>query len=83
MHHLTVRNVPNDLAKALDREKRRRGASLNQTILDLLRQSLGVGTGFPKSNGLAALAGDWSEPELREFEACIAVTEQIEEDLWR
>lgn len=83
MHHLTVRNVPSDLAKALDREKRRRGASLNQTILDLLRQSLGVGTGSPKSNGLAALAGDWSESDLREFEACIAITEQIDEDLWR
>ncbi len=83
MRHLTVRNVPADLGRALDREKRRRGSSLNQTILDLLRQSLGVGTGLPKSNGLSALAGDWSESDRREFEASIAITEQIDEDLWR
>jgi plasmid stability protein len=83
MKHLTVRNVPEDLGRALEREKRRRGTSLNQTVLDLLRQALGVGTGSPKSNGLAALAGGWAAAERRTFEASIADTEQIDEDLWR
>jgi plasmid stability protein len=39
--HLTVRNLPDELAAALESEKRRRGTSLNQTVVDLLRQSLG------------------------------------------
>jgi len=72
VRHLTVRNVPLDLARALDRERRRRGNSLNQTVLDLLRESLGVGSGFAKGNGLARLAGAWTESDLREFEASIA-----------
>jgi plasmid stability protein len=83
MRHLTVRNVPGDLAGALEREKRRRGTSLNQTVLDLLRQALGAGTGSPKSNGLAALAGDWTAAECRTFEASIAVMERIDRGLWR
>ena len=83
MHHLTVRNVPSDLAAALDAEKHRRQGSLNQTVIELLRQSLGVGGSRKRSNGLARLAGTWTEEEHRRFEAAIAMTEQIDEELWR
>ena len=83
MRHLTVRNVPDDLGRALDREKRRRGTSLNQTILDLLRDALGVETGRARSNGLAKLAGSWSEEYRKRFEDSLAVAEQVDEDLWR
>lgn len=38
---LTVRGVTTELGRALNDEKRRRGTSLNQTVLDLLGQSLG------------------------------------------
>lgn len=81
MKTLTVRDVPPDLAEALEREKRRRGESLNRTVLELLGQGLGVGT--TRSNGLARLAGDWSEEELREFEEAVAPFERIDEELWR
>ena len=54
--HLTVRNVSPELARALQEEKQRRGESLNQVVLDLLSQGLGVGAGRRRSNGLAELA---------------------------
>ena len=38
MTALTIRNLLPALADALDREKRRRGRSLNQTVIDLLGQ---------------------------------------------
>lgn len=83
MHHLTVRNIPPDLALALENEKHRRRQSLNQTIIDLLRQTLGVGARRKRSNGLARLAGTWTEEEHEQFEATVAVAEQIDEELWR
>jgi plasmid stability protein len=83
MQHLTVRNIPSDLASALKAEKARRRSSLNQTIIDLLRDSLGVGTGQPRSNGLEKLAGGWTQEEFEQFEKAVAVTEQIDEELWR
>lgn len=82
MKHLTVRDVPPDVARALEREKERRGKSLNQTVVDLLRQSLGVG-GVRRSNGLGEQAGTWTEEDLDEFEAAIAEAEQLDEELWR
>jgi plasmid stability protein len=83
MRYLTVRNLPSDLARALEREKRRRGTSLNQTLLDLLRQSLGLTPGGRRSTGLAALAGTWDAAEEARFEAAIAPTEQVDVELWQ
>ena len=39
---MTIRNVPKELTAALEREQRRRGTSMDQTVIDLLREGLGV-----------------------------------------
>jgi plasmid stability protein len=82
MRHLTIRNIPEEVSAALEREKVRRQESLNQTIIELLRDSLGVTRG-ERRNGLAALAGTWTEEEHARFEQAVAVNEQIDEELWR
>jgi hypothetical protein len=83
MKHLTIRSVSPELAEALEQEKLSRGTSLNRTVLDLLERALGVGAGRPRSNGLAAGAGTWSEEEFERFEEATAAHEQIDEELWR
>ena len=81
MKTITIRNVPPTVADALEREKRRRGESLNQTVIELLSQGLGVGTA--RSNGLAAGAGTWSEDDFRRFEEAVAPFEEVDSELWR
>lgn len=81
--HLTVRGLPPEIARALDVERRRRGTSLNQTVIDLLARSLGVGEGETRSNGLRELAGTWSAEDQARFEEATAFSEQIDEELWR
>lgn len=83
MKNLTVRNVDPELARALERERRRSGNSLNQTVLELLRQALGVSREAPFSNGLRKLAGVWTDAEHEAFEAARQGFEEIDEDLWR
>jgi hypothetical protein len=78
---LTVRNVPTDIAAALAQEQRRRGTSLNQTIIDLLREGLGVSC-F-RSNGLARLAGTWARREEREFLRRVQTFKEIDPGLWQ
>jgi plasmid stability protein len=77
---LTIRNLPPGLAEALEREKRRRGKSLNQTVIDLLGQ--GLGAQGVRSNGLGRLAGGWSKEEFRDFERATAQFEAVDEELW-
>ena len=83
MKVLTIRGVPKRLADALEREKRRRGRSLNQTVLEVLGERLGVGDKGPRRNGLASLAGTWSCDDFESFRDATASTERIDEELWR
>jgi plasmid stability protein len=82
MKTLTIRNVPRRLAAALERERRRSGASLNRTVLDLLSRGLGV-EDTPRRNGLAGLAGSWTEEEHQAFEAAVAPFGVIDDEVWR
>jgi len=68
------------LAEALEHEKRRRGKSLNQTVIDLLGQ--GLGAEGVRSNGLGRLAGGWSEDDFRSFERATAQFEVVDEEHW-
>jgi len=78
MKHLTIRDVPQDLARALEKEKRRRGQSLNETVKQLLRRSLSLEVRGPYSNGLARLAGSWTEEDLVGFEKETAGFEAVD-----
>lgn len=81
--HLTVRNLPAQLATELVRERHRRGASMNQTVIDLLSASLGLEKSQTRSNGLSKLAGGWSAKDLREFEEATADFEHVDDELWK
>ena len=83
MRHLTIRNLPANLAAALEKEKQRRGKSLNKTVIQLLGQSLNLQPGGRRTNGLAHLAGTWTAEEYRGFAEAIEATRQIDEELWR
>lgn len=81
--YLTVRNVPEDIARELDHERKRHGVSLNQAVVDTLRKGLGLGQPR-RSNGLAALANKWNRREFEAFERGVhEIAETIDEDIWR
>ena len=83
MKQITVRSVDEALSKALVAEARRRRSSLNQTVLELLAQGLGLSRAAPFDNGLGTLAGTWTDDEAEEFEASMAPFEEVDEELWR
>lgn len=83
MRHLTVRNLPEALARQLDVERRRRGTSLNQTVIDLLAQATGVTRQAVPDNGLGRLAGTWSDADLAEFDQATAAFETVDPEMWR
>ncbi len=82
MKTLTIRNVPPRLAEALDRERRRRDASLNQTVLDVLGRGLGVSDEGGYSNGLGKLAGGWTDEDFRRFEEAVKPLETVDPEMW-
>ena len=83
MKIMTVRNVPIELAQALHKEQRKRGTSLNRTVLALLRNALRVPNQAVRSNALRQLAGAWSEAEYRRFEQAVAPLGEVDEVMWQ
>ena len=83
MKTMTIRNIPAELAQALDKERRKRGTSLNRTVLSLLRNALGVPNQAVRSNDLRQLAGTWSEAEHKQFEQAVAPLGEVAEAMWR
>jgi plasmid stability protein len=83
MNFLTIRGIPDDLAKALKEEKSRRGKSINQTVIELLRQALNLEWMSKSGNGLEKLAGNWDQKEFENFERATAVFERTDEEQWR
>lgn len=83
MRHLTIRQIPPELGRALEREVRRRGQSLNQTVKELLERALGLAPDARYDNGLGRLAGTWSDAEAAEFERATELFERIDEEAWR
>ena len=82
MKQLTIRKVSSELDRALGAESRLKGQSINQTVLDLLSQALGVDLKGGFDNGLGKLAGTWAEDEFLEFERETALFEELDRELW-
>ena len=55
---------------------------MNQVVLELLRQALGVDAQVRRSNGLAKLAGTWTARELTEFDRNIEMFGRIDPEEW-
>jgi len=81
--HLSIRNLPSDVARALERERKRRGTSLNATVVELLRVAVGSGPGAPFDNGLGKHAGGWTAKDHEEFERNTRVFDRIDEEKWK
>ncbi|MFP4086361.1 MAG: hypothetical protein ACLFUL_06165 [Desulfobacteraceae bacterium] len=81
MKQLTIRKASSELDRAITAKSRLKGQSINQTVLDLLHQALGLGLKDCFDNRLGQQAGTWSEDEFREFERNTQLFEKIDPEL--
>ena len=73
----TIRGIPKDLEHALRERARKSGESLNQTVIRLLREAVGLNPPRKKRD-LSALAGTWSREEADEFDRQVRWFEEKE-----
>lgn len=83
MNQLTLRNIPDDLERAIRDSSKKSGQSINKTVLDILRKGIGLPDEGNKHRDLSFVSGTWSQKEFEEFENNIKVCEQIDEDIWK
>jgi hypothetical protein len=84
MKTLTIRGIGDQLAKALKERSKIQQESMNQTVVKLLKEGVGLSGKaiFPKYNDLDALAGTWSAEEEAAFFNTIKFFEDIDKEIW-
>lgn len=75
---LTIRGVPENVAKRLKQLSTDRGQSLNATVLEILEQSVDVNQ---RRSHLERYA-TWTDQDLEEFNAVLASQRVIDDELW-
>lgn len=79
LRQLTIRNVPDEVGKRLDRLSRDRGESLNTVVVGILADSVGVDARRARLERYAT----WTEDDAAAFDAALASQRAIDADLWR
>lgn len=85
MKQLTIRGVDENLHKTLQNKANQQGLSMNQYVLRLIKESVGLAARSSLEQeffDLDSLAGTWSEAEYAEFIRTLDEQRQPDKDLW-
>lgn len=84
MKTFSLRGIDGELEDALKKEARRTGTSINKTLINLIRESIGLAKKKRTRvyHDLDELAGTWSEKDEQEFKKKTQVFNRIDKELW-
>jgi hypothetical protein len=77
----TIRDIPDNLDKALRQSARQQGKSLNEVAIETLARGAGITGDLGRQRDLADIAGTWRKDPA--FESALAAQDTIDEDMWR
>jgi hypothetical protein len=82
---ISLRGIDEELAENLKRTAKERGGSINKTVLEILRNSLGLNsrTRGRVFHDLDDLAGTWSDTDWQQFKKATKFFDTIDKDLWK
>lgn len=86
---ITIRNMPRELEQRIETMAREEGASLAQTVIQLLLRATGLKPADPtgsrprRHHDLDELAGTWSEDEAAAFERALDAQRRVDPEIWR
>ena len=85
MKPITLRKLPDALARLIRRRAETEGISLNRAVIAVLQERLGGDrpSAEPRHHELDALAGAWSDTEAQAFDRALAAQRAIEPELWK
>jgi len=83
---VTLRKIPPELVRVIERRSRQTGKSLNRTILEALEESL-LNRSKKKErrlyHDLDWMVGSWTKEEADEFDGALAEQRTIDPEIWK
>ncbi len=89
MKQMAFRGIDAALEERLRAEAQKKGASLNRTVIELLKKAVGIATpaagqGKPvEFHDLDDLIGKWTKKEARDFDKILSEQRRIDPDIWK
>ena len=87
MKQITIRRIPDEVKKTVQKEAAQKGVSLNKAIISLLERAMGSKAPEKKKrvlyNDLDHLAGLWSREEAAEFDKNLKAQRNVDAELWK
>lgn len=86
MKQITVRGIPAEVQKKLQKEAERKGVSLNKALISLLEEAAGTkrpGSRAVQYTDLDHLAGLWSREEAASFDNVLKKQRKVDAALWK
>ena len=87
MKQITLRDIPPEVKKTVQREAERKGLSLNKAFISLLEQAVGGKASGKKKrvlyHDLDHLAGLWSREEAAAFDKNLKAQRKVDTELWK
>lgn len=77
----TIRNIPPAIDRQLRERAGKKGKSLNETVLDTIREGLGISENIPLYDDMDDLVGTWKNDEV--FERVMDEQDTVDPELWR
>ena len=77
----TIRDIPENLDKALRQTARQQGKSLNEVASETLARGAGITGERGLQRDLADIAGSWRKDPA--FDSALAAQDAIDEEMWR
>ncbi len=79
MKQLTIRNLPDDVAKRLKVLSEEREMSVNATVVSILANAVGIEGRRKRIERYIT----WTDTDLARFEADLEVQRVVDDELWR
>lgn len=83
MNTITVRGVEPEISEALKRAARQRGVSVNQFVLNTLKDQLGLGQRKTEHHDLDHFFGTWTQEEHERVMKSVRQQRRIDQELWK
>ncbi len=87
MKQITIRSIPDEVKKTVQKEAAQKGVSLNKAIISLLERAVGTKASEKKKrvfyDDLEHLAGLWSREEAAEFDKTLKGQRKVDAVLWK
>jgi len=83
MKTMTIRNIPDDVAKELKTKADKGKTSVNTAVVQVLTENVRPAAAKKRRHDFSAYCGGWSKQERKQFDESVSTFEEVKSEDWK